>query len=135
MGQLADAKARLAQASAEEEQCNVKLGMSEKELKTLEGKWKAVEREAGEGKKNLEAMVADVEKSKRKVAECSWSIDKEKEMEVALRTAKGNLRQFTEVSTSSLSQYRDLTFAIGTRYHKAAHVLTRFHILPPISKF
>lgn len=97
MGQLADAKARLAQASAEEEQSRVKLGMSEKELKTLEGRWKEVEREAGEGKKNLEVMKVTVEKFRKKVAECGWSADKEREGEIALRTAKGEVRQFTEV--------------------------------------
>jgi structural maintenance of chromosome 2 len=53
MGQLADAKAKLAQATAEEEQSRVKLGMSEKELKTLEGRWKEVEREVGDGKRKF----------------------------------------------------------------------------------
>jgi structural maintenance of chromosome 2 len=98
MGQLADAKARLAHSSAEEEQSRVKLGMAEKELKTLEGRWKEVEREAGQGKRNLEAMQAEVDKVRRKVAECGWNADMERDGEMALKTAKGNLRQFTEVS-------------------------------------
>jgi structural maintenance of chromosome 2 len=99
MGQLADAKARLAHASTEEEQSRMKLGMSEKELITLEGKWKAVEREAGDSKELLDAMKGDVEKFRRKVAECGWSADKEKEGETALRAAKGQVRQLTEVSS------------------------------------
>lgn len=97
MGQLAEAKAKLAQATAEEEQGRVKLGMSEKELKTLEARWKEVEREAGDGKKNLESVKAETEKFKRKVEECGWSADKEREGEIALRTAKGEFRQFSEV--------------------------------------
>jgi len=98
MGQLADAKAKLAQATAEEEQSRVKLGMSEKELKALEGRWKEVEREAGDGKKNLESVKAETEKFRRKVEECGWSAEKERDGEIALRTAKGEFRQFTEVN-------------------------------------
>ena len=98
MGQLADAKARLAQASAEEEQSRVKLGMSERELKTLEERWKKVEKEAGEGQKNLQNMKRELDGFKKKVVECGWSAEKEREQEIALRTAKGNVRQYTEVS-------------------------------------
>ncbi|KZT64706.1 hypothetical protein DAEQUDRAFT_599623 [Daedalea quercina L-15889] len=59
MGQLADAKARLAQATTEEEQ--------------------KVEREAGEGQKRLKTMQAEVENSRRKVGESGWSEEKERE--------------------------------------------------------
>jgi structural maintenance of chromosome 2 len=97
MGQLADAKARLAQATSEEEQCRVKLGMSERELKALAGRWKEVEREANDGKKSLEAMKAEIERFRKKIAESGWSADKDREAEIALRTAKGQFRQFTEV--------------------------------------
>src|SRR5258708_22806699 len=51
MGQIADARARLAQAAAEEEQVRVKLDMSRRELGELEKRWKAVEREAGQGER------------------------------------------------------------------------------------
>lgn len=97
MGQLADAKAKLAQATAEE-QSRVKLGMSEKELAALEARWKAVEREAGDGKKNLESIKAETEKFSRKVAECGWSEEKERGGETALKTAKAEFRQLSEVS-------------------------------------
>jgi len=59
-----------------------------------------MEREAGEGKKLLEAMKGEVEKFRRNVAESRWSADKEKEREVALKTANTQVRQFTEVSLS-----------------------------------
>lgn len=98
MGQLADAKAKLAQATAEEEQSRVKLGMGEKELKVLEGRWKEVEREAGDGKKNFEKVKAETEKFKRKVEESGWSAEKERGGVDALRAAKGEERRLTEVS-------------------------------------
>lgn len=44
MGQLADAKAKLTQVFAKEEQSRMKLGMSEKDLKELEKHWKEVEK-------------------------------------------------------------------------------------------
>lgn len=97
MGQLADAKARLAQASTEEEQSRVKLGMSQNELKALEARWKEVEREAGEGKKNLQAMRAEVDSLKKKLSASGWNEEKESEREAALRTAKAEVRLFTEV--------------------------------------
>ena len=55
MGQIVDAHARLAQAAAEEEQARVKLDMSRHELGELEKRWKAVavEREAGQGKRDI----------------------------------------------------------------------------------
>jgi len=97
MGQLADAKARLAQASAEEEQSRVKLGMSEKELKTLEGRWKEVEREAGEGRKKVEGMKGAVEGYRKKVAACGWNAEMERAGEGRLKDAKGEVRALTEV--------------------------------------
>ena len=105
MGQLADAKARLAQASTEEEQCKQKLAMSQKELKTLESRWKEVEREAGEGQKRLKTMQADVESSRRKVAESGWSEEKELEGEMALRNAKAEVRQLMEVGLRSIVDF------------------------------
>ena len=53
MGQIADARARTAQAGEEEKQSKVRLGMAKRELKTLEARWKDVEREAGDGGKGL----------------------------------------------------------------------------------
>jgi structural maintenance of chromosome 2 len=47
MGQIADARGRLDQAAAEEQQARVKLDMSRRELGELEKRWKAVEWEAG----------------------------------------------------------------------------------------
>ena len=56
MGQIADARARLAHAAAEEEQARVKLDMSRRELGELEKHWKAVEREAGQGERDVKKI-------------------------------------------------------------------------------
>ena len=109
MGQLSEAETRLAQANAEEEQNRMKLGMSQTELKALEARWKEVEREAGEGKRNLQKMQAEVDDLKKKAAASGWSAEKEQAGEAALRAAKAEVRQLTEVSISFLFRFR-LTF-------------------------
>lgn len=97
MGQLAEAKARLAQGTAEEEQSRVKLGMSERELKALQARWKEVEREAGEGRRQLDVMQAEVAKFRKKISESGWSAEKEQDIETALRNARAEVRHLTEV--------------------------------------
>jgi structural maintenance of chromosome 2 len=97
LGQLADARARLAQAQAEEEQGNVKLAMVKKELKALEAKWKEVEREAGEGRGNLERKRKEVETLRVKVEKSGWSAEKEKKLEEQLRQARLEERRLREV--------------------------------------
>ncbi|CAL1701767.1 unnamed protein product [Somion occarium] len=96
MGQLAEAKARLAQGTAEEEQSRVKLGMSERELKALQARWKEVEREAGEGRRQLDVMQAEVAKFRKKISESGWSAEKEQDIETALRNARAEVRHLTE---------------------------------------
>lgn len=98
MGQLADAKGRLAQASAEEEQSRVKLGMSQKDLKALEKRWKEVEKEAGDGKRNLEAKQKEVDQMRKQIESTGWSKEKETQTEMSLRSARSEVRQATEVS-------------------------------------
>ncbi|KAJ7195092.1 condensin complex subunit SMC2 [Mycena pura] len=88
MGQLAAARQQAAQAAAEEQQSRVKLGMSENELRNLEARWKAVEREAGDGQQKLEAMRTTVEGWRTKVAQCAWNQEKEDESEGRLKDLK-----------------------------------------------
>ncbi|KAG2135565.1 condensin complex subunit SMC2 [Suillus cothurnatus] len=116
MGQLADAKARMAQGSAEEEQNRVKLNMSEKELKALEAKWKDVEKEAGQGKRNMENMRTEAEKLKRKIADCGWSSEREQESQVSLATARGQVRQFTEGRDAVKQRLSSLNFDYSMPY-------------------
>ncbi|KZT03117.1 condensin complex subunit SMC2 [Laetiporus sulphureus 93-53] len=96
MGQLAEARTRLAQANTEEEQTKVKLTMRRKELKDLETRWKEVEREAGDGERRLRSTRAEIEAFKKRVAQSGWSTDKEKEGEAALKAAKVEVRRLTE---------------------------------------
>ena len=97
MGQIADAKSRAAHAGAEQEQFKVQIQMKEKELKELEARWKAVEREASDGARNLEAMSAAAEGFKKRLSETGWSEEKEQTYESALREAKQEVRRLTEV--------------------------------------
>ncbi|KAG6868858.1 hypothetical protein C0993_008987 [Termitomyces sp. T159_Od127] len=96
MGQLAAAKGRIAQGQAEEEQAKVKLGMSEKELKALEARWKEVERDARDGKKSLEAKKAAVEECKKRLETCGWDEEKERAGEERLRNAKTAVRNLMD---------------------------------------
>ncbi|KAJ8474142.1 hypothetical protein ONZ51_g7411 [Trametes cubensis] len=116
MGQLSDARTRAAQAAAEEEQCRVKLSMAEKELKALEARWKAVEREAGEGARQLEAMRADVERRKKKVAETGWSQEKDDAQQTAIREAKDEVQRLTEVRDKIRSRLGNLDFEYSSPY-------------------
>ncbi|KAI0641717.1 condensin complex subunit SMC2 [Trametes meyenii] len=116
MGQLSDARTRAAQASAEEEQSRVQLTMAEKELKALEARWKAVEREAGEGARQLEAMRGDVDKMKRKIAETGWSNEKEQAHTVAIRDAKEEVRRLTEVRDNIKNRMGNLDFEYASPF-------------------
>ena len=96
MGQIAEARARLAQGTAEEEQNRLKLSMNEKDLKVLEGKWKDVEKDAHQGQQNLARMRGELDKLKRQVAECGWSAEQQQECDTELRTARGEVNKQTE---------------------------------------
>ena len=113
MGQLADAKARLAQAGTEEEQSKQKLAMSQKELKTLEGRWKEVEREAGEGQKRLKAMQAEIDSFRKKVAECGWTEEKEREGDAAIRAVRAEIERLTGVRSFPSTLTDCLTPPVG----------------------
>ena len=97
MGQIADARTWLAQAAAEEEQLRVRLDMSRHELADLEKRWKAVEREAGQGERDIKKMRTEVEMLHKKVDATGWSAEKEGAGEEALRRAKDDAMRCTQV--------------------------------------
>ena len=103
MGQIADACARLAQAAAEEEQTRVRLDMSRRKLGELEKRWKAVEREAGQGEREVKRMQADVETLWKTADATGWNAEKERASEEALRKAKDDAMRCTQVRTLGLS--------------------------------
>ena len=97
MGQIAGARARLPQASAEEEQVRVKLDMSRRELGELEKRWKAVEREAGQGERDIKRMQAEVETLRKKAESTGWNDEKERASEETLCKAKDDAMRCTRV--------------------------------------
>ncbi len=101
MGQIADARARLAQAAAEEEQIRVKLDMSRRELGELEKRWKAVEREASQGERDIKKMQVEVETLRKKADSTGWNEEKERVSADALRNAKDNANRCTQVRALS----------------------------------
>lgn len=103
MGQLADARSRVAQAVSEHEQRVMKRANTDKELKKLQDRWKEVEREAGDGRKQLQKMQTDVEKFRKAVAATGWTAEREQQVEDALREARSHLRQCTEVLSDNFS--------------------------------
>ncbi|KAJ6577315.1 condensin complex subunit SMC2 [Mycena capillaripes] len=120
MAQLATARQQAAQAAAEEKQSRVKLGMSEGELKTLEARWKAVERDAGDGRKKLEAMRVTVEGCRTKVAQCAWSEEKENASEGRLKELKVQVRSLEE-NRERIHQglsYLDFKYALGPHFDR-----------------
>ncbi|EIW72205.1 nuclear condensin complex protein [Tremella mesenterica] len=80
MGQLAEAKARLAQAGTEAEQAKVRIGAAEKEIKEKEPRAKKAEKEGEGALKELASKRADIEKLKKRVEAAGWDDNKEREM-------------------------------------------------------
>ena len=101
MGQLADAKARLAQGLAEEEQSKVKLAMSEKELVNLEARMNAFAKETGDNVKKLENLKAAVQACQAKVTNSGWSAEKDKQLDIQLREARETVKNLHDVRTSN----------------------------------
>ena len=101
MGQLADAKARLAQGAAEEEQSKVKLAMSEKELVNLEARMKAFAKETGDNMKTLESLKAAVQACQTKVTNSGWSMEKDKHLDMQLREARNSVKTLYDVRIRS----------------------------------
>jgi structural maintenance of chromosome 2 len=98
MGALTDARARIAQGAAEEQQSKVKLGMSEKELAEPEQRNRAFAKEVEASMKqiaNLKAVVQGIEA--KKIANCGWSEEKDQDLERQSREAREELKYLTEV--------------------------------------
>lgn len=100
MGQLADAKARLAQGAAEEEQSKVKLAMSEKDLVNLEARMKAFAKETGDNLKKLENLKTAVQACQTKVTNSGWSTEKDKQLDMQLREARETVKTLYDVRTT-----------------------------------
>ncbi|KAH9957609.1 hypothetical protein BC827DRAFT_1385511, partial [Russula dissimulans] len=110
MGQIADARARLAQGAAEEEQARVKLDMTKRELGEPEKRWKAVEREAGQGERDIKKTRAEVEALRKKADGTGWNAEKERAHDEALRQAKDNAQRCAQDRDAVRSRLPQLDF-------------------------
>lgn len=98
MGQLAEAKAKLAAAGTEAEQAKIKTGLAEKEIKEKEPRAKKAEKE-GEGLvKELAAKRAEVEKLKKRVGSAGWDEGKERDLLERQASHSGKITELMEVS-------------------------------------
>lgn len=80
----------------------MKLGMSQNELKTLEAKWRDVERDAQDGQKKLDIISAEVGKLKKQVMDSGWSVEAEQQCQQQMNDARRDYRNLTEVRKAIL---------------------------------
>lgn len=103
MGQLAEAKAKIAQGAAEEEQAKVKVTMQQKELSALEARLKDHSKEAKDNTKRVENLIKGLEELEKNVERCGWNAENEKELESALREGRDTVKLLTEVGSRTLT--------------------------------
>lgn len=98
MGQLAEAKARLAAAGTDGERARVEIGLGEKELKALEPRAKKAASE-GEGLgKELREAKGEVEQLKKGLEGLGWDEEEEKTLVAKREEVKARIAELTEVS-------------------------------------
>ena len=88
--------------------------MAERELKTLEARWKDVEHEAGNGKKKVEKMKQMLEACQTRLAGCKWN-QLEKQGEAKLRDARNTVKDLTSVRLSYTPRHMLLTLRLQHR--------------------
>lgn len=106
LGQLAEAKAKLAAAGTEAEQAKVKMGLAEKEIKEKEPRAKKAEKEGQGLIKELESKRNDVESLRQRVEASGWDEGKEKSLLEKQADHSQKINELLEVSDG----------AAGTRY-------------------
>ncbi|PPQ99377.1 hypothetical protein CVT24_009207 [Panaeolus cyanescens] len=116
MGQLADAKAKMAQAAAEEEQNRTKLNMNNLELKNLETKMKTFAKEAADNMKKLQTIQASVQACEKRLTDCGWSADKEKDLDMRLRQARQDVKDLGDQRERVKSKIGRLSFDYENPY-------------------
>lgn len=121
LGQLADARGRLTQAKTEEDQVKNKITMARKELQALEKRWKDVEREAGEGKGNLEKMKRELQALQAKAEKSGWSVEKEEQLEAQLLQARADERRLREERDNVRQRMPNLNFNYQAPYQGFDH--------------
>ncbi|KAH6903906.1 nuclear condensin complex protein [Coprinopsis sp. MPI-PUGE-AT-0042] len=97
MGQISEAKSRLAQAKTEEEQVKMRLKMAQQELATLEDKKKASEREASDNQRKLTTMKKELDEWRNRLTKLNWNQEKEDALENQLKETRQNVRNLAEL--------------------------------------
>ncbi|KAJ4470193.1 condensin complex subunit SMC2 [Lentinula aciculospora] len=110
MGQIADARARISQGAAEEEQARMNLELSQKELEVLEAQFKKVEKDAGEGKKQVETTRRALAHAQKQLAACGWTVEAEQEGETRAGQLRSQVRQLSEQRERALRNIGGLEF-------------------------
>ena len=106
LGQIADAKARMAAASTEEQQSKNKLAMLGKDLTAAQARYQKVEREANDGTKQVEKGKKEIQELEARLKKTGWSEQKEQSSADALRAARDRVRQLNQVCHLLLSYSR-----------------------------
>ncbi|KAE9405242.1 condensin complex subunit SMC2 [Gymnopus androsaceus JB14] len=110
MGQIADARARIAQGNAEEQQARMNLEMSNKELTGLEAQFKKVEKDAGDGKKRLETTRKALADAQKRLAACGWTTEDEQEGETRATQLRAQVRNLSEQRDRARNKIGGLDF-------------------------
>ena len=97
LGQIADAKARMAAATTEEQQSKNKLVILGRDLTAAQARYQKVEREANDGAKQVERGKKEIQEFEVKLKKTGWSEQKEQSSADALRAARDRVRQLTQV--------------------------------------
>jgi structural maintenance of chromosome 2 len=98
MGQLAEAKARLAAAGTEAEQANLKIGLAEKEVKEKEPRAKRAEKEGEGSLKELVSKRAHLEKLRKRAEGAGWDEKKERDLLQRQDTHSAVMTELIEVT-------------------------------------
>lgn len=125
LGQIADAKKRMAMAASEEQSHQIKLEMSVKDLKEKEAKRKQLEKEGGEGRKTLDAGKQELEKLRRQVEGTGWNAEKEQEARNEMAQAEvdvGRLGDVGRSSTVTLSVLNSFHQELAALHHNISNI-------------
>jgi structural maintenance of chromosome 2 len=98
MGQLADAKARMAAAGTEAEQAKVRIGLAEKEINEKEPRAKKAEKEGAGLVQDLARKRGDVEKLRARVDKSGWDEKREQTLVARQLDLEHKLSSLSEVS-------------------------------------
>ncbi|KAJ3714408.1 hypothetical protein C8R42DRAFT_747627 [Lentinula raphanica] len=121
MGQIADARACIAQGAAAEKQARMNLDMSTRELADFEAQFKKVEKDARNGKKRLETTQKALADAQKRLAACGWTEEKEQEGEARggqLRTkVKGHVDRLVSIRPGESEKATALETAAGAQLY------------------